>query len=203
MRGLYIVGGLVVVAVAAWLLFFNKPAVTNYPSAGTDIVALGDSLVFGTGSKAGGGFVPIVSQEVGAPIVNLGVPGDTTADVLARIKILDKYAPKVVILLVGGNDYLRQMQDDTVFENVGKIIEEIQARGAIVLLVGIRGGVLADPYAPRFKELRERYGTAYVPNALQGLLGNEEYMADTVHPNDEGYKRLAARIAPVLKDLLQ
>jgi acyl-CoA thioesterase-1 len=203
MRWLWGAGIVAVVLFSAWFLLVRALAITNYPSAGQDIVALGDSLVLGVGATMGNDMVSTLARHIGLPIANLGRSGDTTADVLARISQLDAYRPKVVILLVGGNDYLRQVPDDAVFANLAQIIEDIHKRGAIVLLVGIRGGVLADPYAPRFKELARTYGTAYVPNALDGLFGNREYMADTVHPNDAGYAILAERVAPVLSGLLQ
>jgi acyl-CoA thioesterase I len=195
--------GIVLAALAGWFFFGGKPAITNYPSAGTDVVALGDSLVYGTGSTKGNDFVSVLSKDIGVPIVNLGDPGDTTADVLKRMSELDRYKPKIVIVLVGGNDYLRQIPDVQVFENLAKIIQNIQARGSIVVLVGIRGGVLVDPYAEQFKVLSNTYGTAYVPNALQGLFGNQELMADAVHPNDAGYKKLAERLALIVAPLLQ
>lgn len=199
------IGGaaLLLVATAAWFLFFRAPSIANYPSSGTDIVALGDSLVYGSGSTKGNDFVSLLAQDTGRPIINLGRPGDTTADVWARIQQLDAYNPQVVIVLAGGNDYLRQVTDEEVFVNLAKIIQNIQSRGAIVLLVGIRGGILIDQYAPRFKELARMYHTAYVSNALEGLFGDSRYMADSVHPNDQGYALLAGRIAPTLKDLLQ
>ncbi len=197
-------GAAALLAVAAlWYVFVYTPPVTNHDSQGTDIIAIGDSLVSGTGSTYRSDVVTLTAKAVGQPIENLGRSGDTTADVLLRLKELDAYKPKVVIVLVGGNDYLRKVSDDEVFGNLAKIIEDIQGRGAMVLLVGIRGGVLTDPYAPRFKELSRHYKTAYVPNALDGLFGNKKYMSDQVHPNDAGYAILASRIAPVLQDLLQ
>ncbi len=195
--------GIFAVLAAAWFVFMREPAITNYPSAGTDLVALGDSLVFGTGATKGNDLVSLLSESMGQPIANLGISGDTTADVLARLSELDAYNPKVVIVLVGGNDYLRRVPDDTVFANLAAIIENMHRKGAIVLLVGIRGGVLNDPYAGRFEALKKRYNTAYVPDALKGLFGDKQYMSDTIHPNDAGYERLAERIAPILKDLLQ
>ncbi|MBP7770443.1 MAG: hypothetical protein KA066_00855 [Candidatus Pacebacteria bacterium] len=186
-----------------WFVFAHKPAVTNYPSQGSDVIAIGDSLVFGTGAGRGSGFVSVLERELSITIANLGRAGDTTADVRARLHELDEYDPKLVILLAGGNDYLRQVPDDTVFANLAAIIEYIHGKGAMVVLVGIRGGVIGDPYAARFKQLAEQYGTAYVPDALQGLFGDKRYMTDTVHPNEAGYALLAARIAPVVKDLLQ
>ena len=192
-----------IAAVAVYLFFFNTAPVTNSPSAGTDIVAFGDSLVAGTGSSEGRNFVSLLSGAIGQPIVNLGVPGDTTADGLARMSELNAYKPKVVLLLVGGNDYLKRIPQEQTFANLAAIIKDIQSRGAIVLLLGVRGGLFGDHFSSGFEDLRDTYHTAYVSNVLDGLLGDKKYMSDQVHPNDAGYRLIAERIAPVLKELLQ
>ena len=192
-----------IAAVAVYLFFFNTAPIANYPSAGTDIFAFGDSLVAGTGSSDGHDFVSLLSGAIGQPIVNLGVPGDTTADGLARINGLDAYKPKVVLLLLGGNDYLKRIPQEQTFANLAAIIKDIQSRGAIVLLLGVRGGLFGDHFSSGFEDLRDTYHTAYVSNVLDGLLGDKKYMSDQVHPNDAGYRLIAERIAPVLKELLQ
>jgi len=194
---------MVVVTVAVYLFFFNTAPVTNYPSAGTDIVAFGDSLVAGTGSSDGHDFVSLLSGAIGQPVINLGVPGDTTADGLARMSELNAYKPKVVLLLLGGNDYLKRIPQEQTFANLAAIIKDIQSRGAIVLLLGVRGGLFGDHFSSGFEDLRDTYHTAYVSNVLDGLLGDKKYMSDQVHPNDAGYRLIAERIAPVLKELLQ
>jgi acyl-CoA thioesterase-1 len=186
-----------------YFYFHKTPGIANYPSRGTDIIAFGDSLIWGEGSTQEGGFVTLLSRAIGEPIINLGVPGNTTADGLSRINELDKYHPKVVILLLGGNDYLRRVPEAQTFENLGKIIEAIQSRGAVVLLLGIRGGVLSDHFETQFEKLRDIYHTAYVSNVLDGLLGNPQYMSDEVHPNDAGYKIIERRVEPVLRSVLQ
>lgn len=196
-----LLGLLVVLAVYA---YFRSPApIRNYPSSGTDIVALGDSLVWGQGSDQGRDFVSLLSQKIGQPIVNLGVPGDTTENGLMRVNGLDIYHPKVVILLLGGNDYLKRVPIDTTFSNLGKIIEDIQRRGAIVLLLGVRGGLLQDHFDSRYEELSKKYQTAYVSNVLSGLIGNAKLMADEIHPNNAGYEIIAERVYPVLAPLLK
>lgn len=185
--------------------FFGRgeTKIVNYPSQGTDIVAFGDSLVFGEGASRGHDFVSLLSQSIGQPISNLGVPGDTTAQGLARIHELDTYHPKVVLLLLGGNDAIHKIPKEQVFQHLANILVELQKRGAIVLLLGVRGAVFSDPYASEFQKLADTYGAAYVPDVLDGLFGNPTYMSDEVHPNDAGYARIAARVEPVLKKLLQ
>ena len=192
-----------IAAVAVYLFFFNTAPIANYPSAGTDIVAFGDSLVAGTGSSDGHDFVSLLSGAIGQPVINLGVPGDTTADGLARMSELNAYKPKVVLLLLGGNDYLKRIPQEQTFANLAAIIKDIQSRGAIVLLLGVRGGLFGDHFSSGFEDLRDTYHTAYVSNVLDGLLGDKKYMSDQVHPNDAGYRLIAERIAPVLKELLQ
>lgn len=192
------------VAGFALLSAFLSGCSREVPKAARDgpIVAFGDSLVYGTGSS-GGGFVKLLEQGVGRPIENLGVPGDTTADGLARIDEVTELDASVVILLLGGNDYLRQVPQDITFANLATIIERLQADGATVLLAGVRGGLVRDNFAARFEELADRYGTAYVHDVLDDTLGVEGYMADQVHPNDVGYRVIADRMLPVLQEMLE
>lgn len=190
------------VVVPGALFFFRNEPITNYPSSGTDIVAFGDSLVQGVGAGEGQDFVSLLSKRIGRPILNLGHSGDTTAAGLARIQELDAYKPKVVLLLLGGNDYLKKVPITETRKNLEAIIEHIQARGAVVLLLGVRGGLLHDRFDSEFEDLRDTYHTAFVPDVLDGLLGDSAYMADSVHPNAAGYKLIADKIYPVLMQVL-
>ena len=166
------------------------------------IIAFGDSLVYGTGST-GGGFVRLLAERLGTPIENLGIPGDTTADGIARLDEVIERHPAVVILLLGGNDYLRQVPRDETFANLAKIIERLQADHIAVLLIGVRGGLIRDIFAERFEQLADRYHTAYVHDVLDDTLGVSRYMADQVHPNDAGYGVIAERVYPVLKKMVK
>ena len=205
MRARYIVAVIAALfaGVGLYWYFLGGHEIRNYPSSGTDVVAFGDSLVAGVGASPGHDLVSLLSQKIGQPIVNLGVSGDTTADALARLSELDAYNPKVVVVLFGGNDYLRRVAQVQTFENLTEIVESIQAKGAIVLLLGVRGGLLNDHFDTEFKKLRNTHDTAYVSDILDGLLGKQEYMSDEIHPNDAGYARIAERVYPVLAPLLK
>ena len=180
---------------AVGLFYFFRPAeIANYLSSGTDVIALGDSLTAGTGSAAGGGFVTMISDDLGLPVVNLGRNGDTTGKALGRISELDRYRPKVVILLLGGNDYLAGVPREVILSNLRQIIDEIHKRGATVLLLGLDGS---------YEELAEEKKTAYVSGILDGIFGRKELMSDGLHPNDRGYKLMAEKIEPALKELMR
>lgn len=184
--------------------FFKEESVKNYPSAGRDIVAFGDSLIFGQGaSSVDKNFVSLLSDKIDDRIVNLGVPGNTTQDALDRINDLEKYNPKVVIVLIGGNDYLKKVPIETTFKNLEKIIKKIQDSGSIVLLLGVRGGLLTDKFDTEFEKISSKYHTAYVSDVLSGLVTNMQYMSDAVHPNDLGYQKIADRVYPVLLKIIK
>jgi acyl-CoA thioesterase-1 len=144
----------------------------------------------------------LLSTKIGQPIVNLGVSGNTTQDGINRLSELDNYKPKVVLLLLGGNDKLTQVPKEKTFQNLEIIIQNIQARGAIVLLLGVKGSLIGDNYEADYNNLSKKYHTAYVSDVLSGLFGNAKYMSDTVHPNDLGYKEISDRIYPVIVKLL-
>ena len=193
-------GALIIVGVVWWL--WPEPPITNYPSSGTEIIAFGDSLIEGVGSTAGGDLVSRLSDGIGQPIVNLGVSGDTTADGLARIdEVLERDA-KVVIVLLGGNDSIKKVSPETTKSNLASIISQIQADGAVVVLLGVRGGLLADAYKDIYKDLAKEYGTAYVPDVLSGVFGRANLMADPIHPNNTGYEKIFERVLPVLESVL-
>lgn len=189
---------------AVWF-FWPEAPVKNYPSSGETLIALGDSLTFGEGVQPSENYVSVLSSKLGVPIVNAGVSGDTTAMALARLPdILEKYPhPKLVIVMLGGNDFLQRLSKEETYGNLSKIIAIIQARGAIVLLVGVRGGIFTDSFADEYGKLAKEYKTAYVPNILKGILGKPELLADTIHPNAKGHAKMAEKLEPVIEKLIK
>jgi lysophospholipase L1-like esterase len=187
---------------AAIMLYYSfRQTITNYPSKGIEIVAFGDSLVQGVGSVDYGDFVSVLSKKIHKPIINLGHRGDTTAEGIARLKDLDNYNPKVVLLLFGGNDYLESIPIPQIEKNLSILIENIQARGAVVVLLAVRGGIFNDNFDKMYKHLRDQYHTAYVSDVLEGLYGNKNLMSDIVHPNNDGYRVMADRIYPIISSV--
>lgn len=193
----------VVLAVFGFVYLNRSAPIANYPSSGTDIIAFGDSLVQGVGATNGNDFVSLLSKKIGEPIINLGHSGDTTADGIKRLVELDAYNPKVVILLLGGNDHLKKIPIVDTRNNLAILIENIQSRGAVVLLLGVRGGLFNDKFDTEFESLRDEYHTAYVSDVLDGLFGNQAYMSDVIHPNDTGYAIIADRVHPILLEIIK
>ena len=66
-----------IAAAAVWYISRGYDVVNAPPRPGP-VVAFGDSLVAGSGASEGNDFVSLLSQKIGRPILNLGVPGNTT-----------------------------------------------------------------------------------------------------------------------------
>src|SRR3990167_10233446 len=86
--------------------------------------------------------------------------------------------PKVVMLLLGGNDFLKRVPKHEMLSNLEQIITAIQNKGAVVILLGVRGGLITDSYESDLRSLAEKTGSAYVSNVLKGLIGSPKYMDD-------------------------
>lgn len=181
----------------------SPPSAPIPPQSGTQIIAFGDSLVRGKGASPGKDWVSLVSTQLGVPILNKGRNGDTTRAALARLdRDVIQNDPRVVIVCLGGNDVLRRLPQKETFKNLTRIIDRIQETGAGVVLVGIRGGLLVDPYDDAFESLANTKRTYFVPDIMENILGNKARLADAVHPNDLGHQHVAKRIFPVVNKAL-
>ncbi len=185
-------------------LFGGQYPIVNFPPKGPTIVALGDSLTEGVGaSTPGNNYIGVLESRLGITIVNRGVSGNTTADALARIDAdITPLHPNIVIVLLGGNDYLKKIPQQETFTNLSLIIKKVQSEGAVVLLLGVRGGLLHDKFSDDFQALAKDTGCLYVSNVLDGIFGNAKLMSDEIHPNDAGYLKIADKIAPTLDGIV-
>ncbi len=203
MKWVLVVCAIIMVMLVAYFLFGSEDTFVNYPPHEGPIVAFGDSLVKGVGAPEGQDFVSLLSVKIGEPVINLGVPGDTTADGLVRLGEVTDLEPRIVIVLLGGNDYLKKIPKAETFTNLKSIVTTLQSDGILVVLLGIRGGLLNDRFEEDFEQLAEETGSVYVPNVLDGIFGKSALMSDTVHPNSEGYKIIGDKVHRALKDVLQ
>lgn len=198
------IGVALVLALFYFIFVFGRNvSITNYPPRFGNIVAFGDSLVEGVGATERNDFVSLLEQMIGEPIVTSGVAGDTTDSALTRINEVIEKHPRIVLVLLGGNDYLHRIPRKKTFANLDAIVSKLQEDGAIVVLLGVHGGLLADHFDTQFEKLAKQRHTAYVPNVLDGLLGNPKFMSDEIHPNDAGYRSIATKVYPVLSTVLQ
>lgn len=171
---------------------------------GDQIIVLGDSIASGYGVSKTESFPSILSRLLNLPIVNRGVAGDTTADGLNRLQqdVLSA-SPWLVIVELGGNDYLRKIPLSETERNLRQIITQIQDKKAIVVLLGINTGAV-DQYQAMYANLAEETQAYLIPQIFTGILNDSQYRQDDViHPNAAGHQKLAERVATALKPLLE
>lgn len=166
------------------------------------VVAFGDSLVVGFGTTGGNNFVSLLSGRIGISIVNAGRLGDTTGSALARLQgdVIARQ-PKVVIVLLGGNDLLQGLPISQRIANITSIAQQIRSAGATVILVGL-GNDPIDPYGGALPGIASQTGSTHVPGILEGIFGVPGLMADAIHPNNAGHAIMADRLEPALRSAL-
>ena len=175
----------------------------NRPTSGKNIIAFGDSLTAGEGSSDGHNFISILSKRIGKKIINAGRNGDTTREALLRLDsdVLSR-EPRIVLILLGGNDILQMIPKEETFKHLREIIDKIRSHGSAVLLLGVRGGVFIDWFRYNFHKLAQEKEISFVPDVLSFFL-EPNLKDDYLHPNDQGYEIMANRIEPVLREMVQ
>lgn len=164
------------------------------------LLAFGDSLTYGTGASEQDSYPAQLEKLIGRRVVRAGVPGETSAHALARLPgALDEHQPALLLLCIGGNDFLRNLGKAQVAENVRRMVALAKARGAGVLLIGTpeKGFTLTPPAF--YGELARQLGIPYEGKVIGEILRNSELKSDTIHPNARGYRLIAERVAALLK----
>lgn len=194
------------IAIAAWLAWrhYSIGNVRNLGSRGTNVIAFGDSLTAGYGASPGQDYPSRTAAATGIPILNAGVSGDTTEGALARLDndVLAR-DPRIVIVGLGGNDYLQSVPIASTEANLHTIIRKIQGGGAMVIVLGFRFPSLSADYEAMYKRVARDEQCLFVANLLSGILTNPELKSDEVHPNARGYQLMADRVAGPLQKLLR
>jgi acyl-CoA thioesterase I len=172
--------------------------------AGKQFIVLGDSIASGYGVAPTEAFPSILSRQLGLPILNKGVGGDTTAMGLSRLqKDVLAEEPWLVIVELGGNDLLRRIPIAETEQNLRQIVTSIQEKKAIVVLLGINGGPFGRGYNELYQRVAKDTQSYLIPEIFKGILDDPKYRQDDViHPNAAGQDLLANRIARELKPLL-
>jgi acyl-CoA thioesterase I len=164
------------------------------------LLAFGDSLTFGTGANPGESYPERLGALIGRRVASSGVPGETSAEGLARLPgVLDEVKPGLVILCHGGNDFLRKLDDAQAANNLRAMVRLAQARGAEVVLIGVPKPGLLPSTAGFYSEIAREFKLPYEDATLKKILTDNELKSDLVHPNAKGYARLAEAIAALLK----
>lgn len=192
---------------------FTNPYEVEY-DANDNFVFLGDSIT---------DFYPLEEYYDNLPVVNSGVSGNKTTDILTDMKErVYKYNPTKVFLLIGTND-LNMLDDnivDKTFNNIKKIIKEIRKNKSKASIY-VESIYPINPNVPNsssdnrtnenIKKLNKKisdycnnnnckYINLY--NNLADQDGNlkESYTTDGLHLNSLGYVVVTRELLPYLNE---
>ena len=129
-----------------------------------------------------------------------GIPGEVSAAGLARLPdVLEATQPQLVVLRHGGNDFLRKLPDGEAAANVRAMVRLAREKGIPVVLLGVPKPGLAPAPAAFYAEIAQEFAVPYEGAILKTVLTDNALKSDWVHPNANGYARMAAAVADLLK----
>jgi len=172
------------------------------------VLVLGDSLSFGMGAKEGEDYPTLLAQTTGWKMINAGVPGNTSAGGLERLPhLLTEHQPQLLIVELGGNDFLHQLPPDQTEANLNAILSLAKAQRIQTILVAIPElnalraavGNLADH--AMYERIAKETATPLIADVFSDVLSDRALKADQIHPNATGYSKVSEKLYQSLKEL--
>ena len=129
-----------------WLAACGQPLKLQPVPPGASVLALGNSVTFGTGALSGEDWPTLLAQKTGWRITHAGIPGDTAEHAQHRLPdLLVQHRPALVIIEIGGNDFLKRTPQPEVKEAIRQMIQAVRPSSA----GGRAGRVLAQSLNPQ------------------------------------------------------
>jgi acyl-CoA thioesterase I len=177
------------------------------------VTVLGDSITAGLGLPAAAALPARLEADLKRAGQNVrvrgaGVSGDTTANGLARLDFSVRKDTDVCVVALGGNDLLQGRDLKRMQANLDQIVRKLKARNITVVLAGVRAPqVIGRNYARQFEAtfaaVARTHNVVFVADMLGPVALNDRLnQRDGIHPNAEGVKVVAQRLAPAVSRAL-
>ena len=174
---------------------------------GSTVLAFGDSVTYGVGAGTGEDYPTLLAQDTGWTVGKAGISGDTAQNAKHRLgELLARHQPDLVLVELGGNDFLRKRQPAEVKADLLAILRESVSSGAVTVLIAVPRlsimrasmGMLSD--SPIYAEPAEATGALLVPDIFADILSDDRLRADRIHPNAIGYRQFTDELLDALAD---
>jgi acetyl esterase/lipase/lysophospholipase L1-like esterase len=175
------------------------------------VVFFGDSITQGWGddfARAHGAFGDM-------KVANRGVSGDTTRGMLVRLEEdVIAIEPRGVVMLMGTNDLAEKAAPETIVGNIELIVDRLHEHDAklpIVVCLVMPSSAEKDRPADKIQEINRLLVAALQDRPHLAVLdtwtlfadehgdAKSEEFPDLLHPNDKGYAKWTAALAPLLE----
>jgi lysophospholipase L1-like esterase len=176
------------------------------------IACIGDSLT--TGLSDDEAYPVYLEQLVTVPVLNFGRAGITARDAIKHLPALLESHPQVVIVELGGHDYLRGCGRAATRDALVRIIEACRDAGVAIVLVEIPRGFITDSFSGLERELARTYDLELISDTairtlvlrnstfpLVDTLAEPRLSDDGLHPNPGGARFLAEVVRKSLERL--
>lgn len=193
---------LIIILALATLMGCGKASIKYDPiPSGAVVLAFGDSVTYGYGVKKGQDYPSKLAGITGWQVVNAGVSGERADQAKNRIdKVLEQYKPRLVIIEIGGNDFLQRRDSKLVKEDIRAIINSVKKTEATVVLIAVPSlsalAVVASrpSDSPIYQELANEEKVVLISSVFSNILRDKALHIDHIHPNERGYQQLAEGI---------
>ncbi len=177
------------------------------------IVALGDSLTAGFRLPPSAAFPVKLEKALRArghavQVANAGVSGDTTKGGLQRLEWAVPAGTDLVIVELGANDALRGLPPEATKTNLDAIISQLKAKGATVLLAGMKsprnwGEDYVASFEAIYPSLAQKHAVPLYPFFLEGIATRPDLnLDDGLHPNEQGVDKIVEGILPAVEQAI-
>ncbi|KYH32314.1 SGNH/GDSL hydrolase family protein [Neomoorella mulderi] len=190
-----------------------------------DLVGMGDSLTWGYPFGPEASWLELAARETGLVVVNRGISGETTGEMLARFdEDVIRLKPRAVTIMGGTNDAWAGFTVTEVIDNVRAMVDKalragIQPVMALPPPLCQTGSDIPVPFLEKMAGLLEAYREACRDLALsRGIKlldfytplldpatgwGKREYFVDDAHPSRRGYQVMAGVAIDLFRKLTQ
>ena len=178
------------------------------------VLIFGDSLSAGYGIDIDRSWASLLQARLEQQgyehrVVNASISGETTEGGATRIDgALEKFAPDLVILELGGNDGLRGFPPQRMRDNLEQIVSRAKASGAAVVLLGIRiptnyGQRYSQAFEAVFRDVATEFDVQWIEFFMDGVALNDDLLqADRIHPTAEAQPILLDNAWPIISATL-
>jgi lysophospholipase L1-like esterase len=177
------------------------------------VVCYGDSM---TNLGLPGGYPNMLKRLVSLPVHNMGIGGISAKETVESfLPELTRHNPQVVVIEIGGHDFLKGFSRAATKSEMLRIIDAVRKVGAEVVLVEVPRAFVSDPYWGLEREIARQCDVQLVPDTAMrriflhstvfppGSWLGPPYLTDEsgIHPNERGNQILAEYVADALEQM--
>lgn len=198
----------------AWLkaifffVAFMSSSIPHVRALAPPILCLGDSLTAGYGVPSNANYPAMLEKVLGRRVINAGVNGDTSAGAAARLhELLESHKPELVLVGIGGNDFLRGVPLEHTKQHLHRIAETSFSAGVNCVFIAepfpdIGAALMGRLYDhPVYTTVASETGAGLYAGGWCDVMSRPGMLLDPIHANARGYAHFSERLAKWLREM--